>query len=277
MPFATTSLAARIDRAEHEMVKTMAELAARRRPDAFIMPIGGSAAIFAGPDAPWNKIVGLGFGAPLDEGELTAIEALFAARGATVRVELATLADPAIAKTLTRRGYELAGFENVLGLALPRPADGRPAPGIDVALAAPGESAAWIDAVIEGFAHPDTFDGPPPTESFPVGVLREIYQDVVGADGTRLYLARRNGAIAGGGSLRLVDGVAMLTGSATLPAHRRRGVQSALLNERLAAAAADGCDLAVVTTEPASKSQENVQRAGFELLYARAVLELRPR
>jgi GNAT superfamily N-acetyltransferase len=64
----------------------------------------------------------------------------------------------------------------------------------------------------------------------------------------------------------------MLCGAATLPAFRRRGVQSALLHARLAQARQAGCDLAVVTTQPGSKSQENVQRAGFELLYVRAVL-----
>jgi ribosomal protein S18 acetylase RimI-like enzyme len=72
--------------------------------------------------------------------------------------------------------------------------------------------------------------------------------------------------------LRISDGLAQLSGAATLPAHRRRGVQSALLRARLVDAAAAGCDLAVVTTDPGSKSQENVQRAGFELLYARAIL-----
>lgn len=62
------------------------------------------------------------------------------------------------------------------------------------------------------------------------------------------------------------------SGAATVPAHRRQGVQSALLRARLVDAAAQGRDLAVVTTEPASKSQLNVQRAGFALLYSRAIL-----
>jgi hypothetical protein len=35
---------------------------------------------------------------------------------------------------------------------------------------------------------------------------------------------------------------------------------------------AAGCDIAVVTTAPGSKSQENVQRRGFDLLYTRAIL-----
>ncbi len=66
--------------------------------------------------------------------------------------------------------------------------------------------------------------------------------------------------------------MAQLCGAATLPAHRRRGVQGALLAARLAEAREAGCDVAVVTTQPGSKSQENVQRQGFDLLYTRAIL-----
>jgi hypothetical protein len=49
-------------------------------------------------------------------------------------------------------------------------------------------------------------------------------------------------------------------------------VQTALLRWRLAHAQALGCSIAVVTTQPASKSQQNVQREGFQLLYARQLL-----
>ena len=79
-------------------------------------------------------------------------------------------------------------------------------------------------------------------------------------------------SITGGASLRVCEGVAQLCGAATAPAHRRRGVQSALLAARLADSARQGCDVAVVTTQPGSKSQQNVQRQGFELLYTRAIL-----
>ena len=57
-----------------------------------------------------------------------------------------------------------------------------------------------------------------------------------------------------------------------MPAHRLRGVQSTLLAHRLGHAARHGCDLVVVTTQPGSKSQQNVMRQGFELLYSRNVL-----
>jgi hypothetical protein len=53
-------------------------------------------------------------------------------------------------------------------------------------------------------------------------------------------------------------------------------VHTALLSARLADAAASGCDVAVITTQPGSKSQQNAQRQGFDLLYARAVLVKQP-
>jgi hypothetical protein len=43
-------------------------------------------------------------------------------------------------------------------------------------------------------------------------------------------------------------------------------------NRRLADALAAGCELALVTTAPGSKSQENSGRQGFALLYSRALL-----
>jgi N-acetylglutamate synthase-like GNAT family acetyltransferase len=89
-------------------------------------------------------------------------------------------------------------------------------------------------------------------------------------------MARLDGEVAGGASLYLHEKTALLCGAATLPASRRRGVQSALLQTRLGRAREFGCDLAVVTTQPGSKSQENVQRAGFELIYSRAILIKEP-
>jgi GNAT superfamily N-acetyltransferase len=102
--------------------------------------------------------------------------------------------------------------------------------------------------------------------------LRRWMTRTVNVPGFELVDARIGGQRAGGGSLRLDDGIAQLAGAATLPAFRRRGVQAALLRWRLAYARAAGCELAVVTTQPASKSQQNVQRAGFHLLYARQLL-----
>jgi ribosomal protein S18 acetylase RimI-like enzyme len=284
MLIATSSLAARLERAECAMAVALGELARARTADTLIAPVGGAAAVYGGPGEPFNKLAGLGF-APLDDAVLAEVEQEFDRRQAPLQVEFAVLADHEIANRLAKRGYHLVNFENVLGIELTRAAVDRAASeyeehaahGITVRRTAPAEAPLWIDAVWSGFAHADVFDGPPSHETYAREALERVYKDFALVPGLVSYLALRDQAIAGGGSLRIIDGLAQLCGAATLPDHRRRGVQSALLRARLVDASREGCDLAVVTTQPASKSQENVQRAGFSLLYARAIMVRPPR
>lgn len=280
MLFASASLARRIEQAECSLVSAFAHAVRRRARNAAVViePIGGGVAVMAGVDSPFNKTVGLGF-EPMDEGALEAIEREFSRRNAPVRVELATLGDPAAASTLSRRGYVVSGFENVLGLQLGEASTRAippSSPGITVSRAGPGDADQWADVVVTGFMHPDTFDGPSSGEAVDRALLQQLFEDAGDLPGFVRYLARRDGVVSGGASLRMWNGVAQLAGAATLPEHRRHGVQSALLSERLADAAREGCDVAIVTTEPGSKSQQNVQRIGFELLYARAVMIKQP-
>src|SRR6185503_9938207 len=98
--------------------------------------------------------------------------------------------------------------------------------------------------------------------------LARIFDQMRRTAGFRRYLIRHDGAIVAAASLRIDRGLANLCGTATLPHMRRRGMQTALVQRRLADALRAGCDFAIVTTAPGSKSQENLARAGFELLYA---------
>jgi len=281
MLFATSTLAARIERAERDTVLDFARQARARGHAVVIEQIGGGVAVFGGREQPFNKVAGLGFDGPITDASVARVEAAFDAVGGDIRVELATLADSSIAALLSGRGYVLAGHENVLGLALTPERLGTfeatvaASPDIVISRAGPHELRVWRDTVIEGFAHRDVFDGPPPTETFERESLERVFDESSTLPGMLLYVARRGGAVAGGGSVRISNGLAQMTGASTLPAHRRRGVQSTLLAARLADAARAGCDLAITCTEPASKSQENMQRAGFELLYSRAILTRR--
>ncbi len=272
--FTNASLARRIERAEMGLVLEGAAAASRRVPadQLIVEEFNGGASVFVEQGAPFNKAVALGFDGVPEPETLDRLEQLFAARQAPLQFEIATLADPGVARALTKRGYELVGFENVLGLSLTPSSRFEPVPGVDVTRAEADEAAAWLDAVAVGFMHPDTFDGPSSQPQLPRDVLDRVFGDTIAAPGFERYLARRGGEVSGGASFRMQDGVAQLSGAATLPAHRRQGVQSALLRHRLAEAVRRGCDIAVVTTEPGSKSQENVQKAGFALLYARSVL-----
>ena len=145
---------------------------------------------------------------------------------------------------------------------------------IEVRPARPEEFDAWLEVVIDGFAHPDE-QGVPSHEEFPRDIIARAVADMAEA-GAQSYVGLVDGVIAGEGSMRTDAGIAQLTGAATAPAYRRRGVQTALVNARLRTAVQTGCDIAVVTTQPGSKSQQNVQRQGFHLLYTRAVLLKEP-
>jgi GNAT superfamily N-acetyltransferase len=273
MLFADIALARRVEAAECDLVTAAGEEARKRLPEALVIPLAGGAAVFAGAGVPWNKMIGLGFDGLPSSAELERVELEFERRGAPLQAEVSTLADAEVARTLTRRGYQLLGFENVLGRALQVRDAGEGTEGLTIGPVGAGDVAAWVDTMITGFEHADT-QGVPSHESYERQVLERVMTELATVPGFRGYLARRKGEVAGGGSLRISGTVALLCGAATLPAHRRRGIQTALLDARLRDAAEAGCDLAIVTVQPGSKSQENVQRQGFSLLYSRAHLVL---
>ncbi|HYV80239.1 MAG TPA: GNAT family N-acetyltransferase [Streptosporangiaceae bacterium] len=273
--FCDTALAGRIERVESQLIAQCNQAARRRAGMAgFVIPVAGGVASFAGEGSPYNKVAGLGFGGVPDPAALDEIEKAFAAAGSPVQIELAHLADPAISALLAGRGYRLESFENVLGRALTGGSGRVMPPGIEVRPSGEEEFETWLDVVAEGSVHPDT-QGLPWHEEFSREAIIEAERDSAAAGDVR-YAALRDGVIVGGATMRIAEGVAQLTGAATAPAHRRRGVQTALLSARLADAAATGCDVAVITTQPGSKSQQNAQRQGFDLLYTRAVLVKHP-
>jgi GNAT superfamily N-acetyltransferase len=273
--FCDAALAERIERVEAQLV-TLAARAAHRRNDGrgFALSVAGGVASFAEPGSPFNKVAGLGFAGVPDASALDEIERAFAACDAPVQVELPHLADPAIGALLTGRGYRLESFENVLGRALHDEPERVTPPGIEIRPSGDDEFDAWLDLAADAVAHPDS-QGVPWHEEFPRDIYIRAERDGAAAGVVR-YAALRDGVLAGGAGLRIADGVAQFAGAATAPAHRRRGIQAALLSARLVDAAAGGCDVAVIVTQPGSKSQQNAQRRGFDLLYTRAVLVKQP-
>jgi GNAT superfamily N-acetyltransferase len=274
--FCDIELAERIERVEAQLVAGASEAAHRRAGDGagFVIVVADGVASFAEDGSPFNKVAGLGFGGVPSKTDLEEIEEAFAACGAPVQVELAHVVDPAIGALLTERGYRLESFENVLGLALDGDHLRVAPPGIEVRPSGDDEFDRWLDLAADAVAQPDT-QGVAWHEEFPREIYVNAERDLAAAGVTR-YVAVREGEMAGVGGLRVAEGIAQFAGAATAPAHRRRGVQTALLSARIADAEAAGCDVAVITTQPGSKSQQNAQRRGFDLLYTRAVLVKQP-
>ena len=270
--FCDASLAGRIDQAEARLMIAIAQAGGARDASLqpFVVPVGAGAAVYAGPGSPSNKMIGIGFDEAVDPAVLDVIEAGFASRQASLQAEVSVLASPDLHGQLVARGYAPTSFEHVLGHPLGEGVAPLP-DGIRVEIVAGADVPLLADVLIDAFGSPDTGgvggDVTPPADE-----IRRSYAIMLSIEGFRGYLARVDGEIAGGGALRIDGDVAQFCGAGTVPRFRRRGVQTALYRARLADARAAGCRVGVVVTQPGSKSQQNAQREGFSLLYARQLL-----
>lgn len=259
--FTDAALAARIDRVEANLSRTIAEAV----PASILHDLAGGVAVFARPGSPINKLIGIGFTGPLDELQLRTIESQWHTRGEPPRVELSSLADPAVAVQLGARGYGLVGFEHVLVRPL-TPADAEHTPHHQIHTDHPD----WQRVLVDGFAAPDGTGAP--VDDYGREAIDAVMTDFARAPGFHRYVATHAAHPTGAATMRLDDRIALLCGATTLPKFRRQGVQAALMRARLRDASRAGCEVAVVTTAPGSLSQHNAIRQGFTLAYARAIL-----
>ncbi len=270
----TIELARRIEAAETRLSLALAEVSrAHHDPNAFALRIGSGAAVYSGPGAPMTKVIGVGIAEPIEDADIDRVEAAYAPTGERPGWEIATLGDLASIRRLEARGYRLQRVEMVLGRDLSRPTLIDPPPS-DIRVARASEEE-WAQVAVPGFAAAETVDGrEAPAEQYDESTLERVVQQFAGVPDVRHFVGYVNGVPAGVASSRVDAGILQLCGATTLPAHRRRGVQSALLGARLADARGEACDLSVVTVEPGSRSQMNVQRRLFEPLYSRLVFAL---
>jgi hypothetical protein len=275
-PFhASLDLARRVDLAEIRFCA----LAARAGQDggASALEVGGGMALCGVPGSPFNKVLGLGLGVSVSDADLDAIDVFYDERGVASQIELCPLATQGLAPRLAARGYALQGFENQLALVLDG-TDHAPTslpPSIGALTVAPASTAddeeRWIDVVAQGFGA--AVEMAAHDVAIAQGDLQDVARSFQHEDQVR-YLVREDGRPIGAGAAWFIDGVVGLTGTATLPPHRGRGAQHAVV-ARMLRDAAGRADLAMATVEPGSQSQRAFERFGFRVIYTRAVF-LRP-
>ncbi|HMD41294.1 MAG TPA: GNAT family N-acetyltransferase [Candidatus Acidoferrum sp.] len=259
-------LARRIELAEAQAAVECAEALERFRTGsgAAVRRVAGGFAVYCGKNSPITQAVGMGLDGPVSGEEFDRLEEFYRSREETVRVETSPLVDPSFIEHFGQRGYRVTEFSNVM--ARPVSEDEtcpEPPEGVTVEKVGKDQIDLWTLTVSQGFA-----------DKFPVSQeLLEVMKMFAFGPKTECYLARVDGKIAGGGTLALHDGVAGLFGASTLPVARKRGVQTALLQRRLARASQAGSDLAVSLAQPGSVSQRNIVRQGFRVLYTRVKFE----
>ncbi|HYX89289.1 MAG TPA: GNAT family N-acetyltransferase [Gaiellaceae bacterium] len=238
-------------------------LAAPPGPGARVEELGGAVCL-ALPETPrsamFNRVLGLGLEEPATPGLLHELAGFFGGLGVEWCVALAPGAEPPeLASWLEARGlvpgYAWAKFQRGLGTRAERETELR------IVEAQPGAAAeAFADVFVRAYGTPD--------------LLRDWVARLPGRPGWRCFLALDGETPAATGALFAKNGVGWLGIAATLPEHRRRGAQGAILAARVSAAAEEGCEVLVTETGERvegrpSSSYRNIERAGFELAYVR--------
>lgn len=264
-PFSDLALSRRLERAEGTACRQFAEARRRAFPDsgAAWIECASAYAVFDGIDSPVTQTFGLGIFEELTASTLDTIEGFFRDRCAPVHHEVSPFAGPAALGSLCARGYKPLEISSVLYRTIENPAERqatKDAGKITVRVIGPQESQLWSRISARGWSHDH-----PEMEDF----LLQFGGIASARENNISFLAELDGVPGAAGSLSIHEGVALFGGAATIPELRRRGLQAALLAERLRYAFHHGCDLAMMVAEAGSSSQHNAERKGFRIAYTR--------
>jgi hypothetical protein len=206
-----------------------------------------------------NRVTGLGLREPPTDAELGEIDAFFRDGGVRYAIGVSPFAAPDLGARLEARDFEpgYAWMKFRRGVESP--------PMVETALR--------VEEI--GAEHGPAF-GSVVARGYGMGEFAADWLGAAaGSPSFRLLLAWEGDEPAGAGALFVGAGIGWLGLAATVPEHRRKGAQGAILAARLRTAAAAGLrELATETgelvPERPSNSYRNLLRSGFEEQYVRA-------
>ena len=215
-------------------------------------PLGSGAMVSWGPGRWVNRAIGASID-DLGDDDLDRLESFYDSVGVPPSIEVVSWASPDLVARLVARGFVPIRFVDVLVIDASRPST-TPA---DVTVRSVDIAALpeWREAFVEGFA----------TTPEDERLNRELARVLPDVPGSVHLIADVDGAVAGCGSVYPQGRVGWVGGGATRPAFRRRGIQAALLAERLKSARHAGCEIVAATANAGSISSRNMQRVGFAL------------
>ncbi len=218
----------------------------------------------------FNRVIGAGVLAPLDEPGLEAIVAHYKARRQVCNVEVYEGVTPAaLVAILERAGFASSGHGLEAHVLETDASQAPPVVGVTVRQVGPTEFARFGELVRDGF------DMAADSELGRFFVdLSVASLEALGPNGAA-FIASVDGEDAGTGQLVLTDRVTGCYSGSVLARFRGRGIQKALIATRVREGFARGRRIFISQTEPDSPSGHNLHDVGFRTLY-RATWYTRP-
>ena len=270
MEFVDRALARRLEAAEEMPQVLYSRLYQELHPQigAAEEEICGAHMAFAGLGSPIGRATGLGLAGPVTADDLDRVEAFYRAHHAPSQVDVCPLTDAHLLDLLKVRGYVMTELNNVLfrrltGDAAPDSV-GQVPDGFTLRPGCADEALAFAGIVNLSF--------------FPDGNAPEGFDELLAPlfqfPGAMPFVVEHQGVsvACGAGLLVPEHKIVALFGAGTLPEFRRRGLQTAILQQRIYEAARAGMEYAVIVTQGGTTSQRNAERLGFRLAYSKATV-----
>ncbi len=241
--------------------------------DESIQSMGGT--LCAGPPGSWlNKARGIGLDGPVTDDEIESMIAFYRDRGHRPSVETVPFVDQSLVDGLASRGFTVEEFMTCWAIhADGSSVVGAPA-GIELREIDRGDPDAvwvWAKLLAGGFNEVDS-DGYANDMSAMTAVAAQEGVLCLGAfDGNGLVGASAMEVSAPTGE----RAVAGLFSASVAASHRKRGIQSAMIRERVRLAGRLGAWVAVIESKPGVATERNARRLGFVPVYTKFVLTQR--
>jgi len=266
MQFVDKAFARRLESVEEMPQVLYARTFQKTRPEIGVAEeeICGGHMIFAGLGSPIGRATGVGLDRPFTADDLDRVEQFYRGHKAPSQVDLCSMHEPAVFELFKERGYAIAELNNVLYRKLDAGEQFPSAPaGCEIRPSLP-EEAERAGAIVESAFFPD---GAP--EAYR-GLVAPFYQ----MERALAFVASIDGKLVACGTGLVIPEhrVFALCGAGTLAEFRGRGLQTALLRARMAAAVRAGCEYAVVVTQGGTISQRNAERLGFRVAYSKVTV-----
>ena len=263
MEFVDKALARRLESCEEMPQVLYARMFKKMRPEigADEQEVCGGHMVFAGIGSPIGRATGIGLDRPFTAEDLALIEQFYGAHNAPSQIDLCPLHEAPAFEMLKERNYSIAELNNVLFRKLD-PEEKFPLPPAEWEVRrSRRDEAAIAGSIVESAFFPD--GAPEPFR----GLIAPFYE----MEGALPFVATIAGRLVACGTGLIIPQhrVFALCGAGTLAEFRGRGLQTALLRARMAAAIDGGCEYAVVVTQGGSASQRNAERLGFRVAYSK--------